>query len=418
MKTIKIGILGFGTVGSSVYKLINENHDLIAERSGVDISVANICDISPKLKHKLLVRNAYQIINNPEISVVVETIGGVKPALRFVLDAIKAGKHIVTSNKQLIALHGEEIFAAAKKYKVAVRFEASVGGGIPIIGPLSSDLLSNDVTEVYGIVNGTTNYILSQMTTNGKDFHESLKMAQQKGYAEANPKNDIEGYDSSYKAAILASVAFRSKVDWKKVFFEGINNISHEDISYADEIGYVIKLLAIAKMTKDGCEVRVHPTLVPKDHPLASVSGPMNAIYVKGNAVGELMFYGQGAGGLPTASAVVSDIISTTNYSKQNTQTNYFQKTLKIKPIGEISSRYYIRLSVADKPGVLAHISKEFAKQKVSIAAVMQKETVGKNAALVIILHESKEKNLFKAVQKIKKLPVVRKICNIIRVGL
>ena len=416
MKKINIGIIGYGTIGSAVDKLISENGPTIADRTGIDINVLKISDTNPKIKNPKLVHDAYSLIENPDISIVVEAIGGEKPALDFILSAIDHGKHVVTSNKEVIALHGDKIFSAAQKMGVFVKFEASVGGGIPIIGPLSSNLLSNDVTEVFGIVNGTTNFILSKMSKEGTEFADALKEAQAKGYAEANPKKDIDGYDASYKAAILASVAFNAKVDWKKVYFEGVSRISQEDIRFADEIGYVIKLLAIAKKTKDGCEIRVHPTLIPKDHQLAYVSGAMNAIYVKGNAVGELMFYGQGAGGRPTASAVVSDIISiASSGSKPQTAK---QKEIKIKPIGETVSRYYIRLSAPDKHGVLAGISKAFSDHGVSIAAVMQKETIGNVATIVIIIHEAKEANLRKALSKLSKLAVVKKICNIIRVGL
>jgi homoserine dehydrogenase len=277
-------------------------------------------------------------------------------------------------------------------------------------------LLANDLTEVYGIVNGTTNFILSKMTKDGLEFTEALKEAQNKGFAEVKPQKDIDGYDASYKAAILAGVAFCAKINWKDIYFEGIKRITQEDIRYADEIGYIIKLLAVAKKSAAGLEVRVHPTLISKDHPLASVSGPMNAIYVKGNAVGELMFYGPGAGGAPTASAIVGDIIAIVNPKFQMLNLNL--KSLKIKSINEITSRYYIRLTAPDKHGVLAGISKAFADEKVSIAAVMQKEMTGKTATIVIIIHESKEANLRRAVAKLKKLSVVKKVCNVIRVGL
>jgi len=416
MQKIKIGVIGFGTVGSAVLGLIRQNGALISNRIGLRFEVSKVADISKKVHHPKLVRNAYQIINDPEISIVVEAVGGTKPALDYILSAIRAGKHVVTSNKEVIALYGDKIFKEAAKNKIMVRFEGAVGGGIPIIGPLSSDLLANDLTEVYGIVNGTTNFILSKMAKDGLEFAEALKEAKELGYAEADPKKDIEGYDASYKAAILASVAFGAKIAWKSIYFEGIGKITQEDIRYADEIGYIIKLLAVAKKSAGGCEVRVHPTLIPKDHPLASVSGPMNAIYVKGNAVGELMFYGPGAGGAPTASAIVGDIIAIVNPKFQ--MLNPDLRSLKIKSINEILSRYYVRLTAPDKHGVLAGISKAFADCKVSIAAVMQKETVGKTATIVIIIHEAKEKNLRRAVARLKKLPVVKKICNVIRVGL
>ncbi len=416
MKKINIGILGYGTVGSAVDTLIHKNHALISHRTGIDLEVARIADISPKVHHPKLVRDAHLITEDPNISIVVEAIGGIHPALDLVLSAIKHGKHIVTSNKELIALYGDRIFSAAEEKGVMVRYEAAVGGGIPIIGPLSRDLLANDITEIFGIVNGTTNFILSKMTRDRVEFKGALVEAQRLGYAEADPKKDIEGYDASYKAAILAGVAFGAQVDWKNVYFEGITNISQEDIRYAGEIGYVIKLLAIAKKLHGACDVRVHPTLVPKDHPLATVSGPMNAIYVKGNAVGELMFYGQGAGGMATASAVVGDIIAVANDKSQIT--NYKQQKIKIKPISEITSRYYIRLAVPDRHGVLSGISKAFADEKVSIETVVQKEIAGRVATIVIIIHEAKEENIRKAIARLKKMRVVKQVNNVIRVGL
>jgi len=409
MKKVKIGILGYGTVGSAVDRLLRHNPSL-------GITVKRVCDVSPKVKHPKLTRRAADIINDPEIAVVVEAIGGINPAKKFVLAALQAGKHVVTSNKELIALNLKELSAAAKRSRVSLLFEASVGGGIPILGPLMSDLAANRISEVYGVVNGTTNYILSKMTKGGMTFSEALKRAKEKGYAEADPKKDIEGYDASYKAAILAAVAFRANINWKKVAFEGIARIEQEDIRYAQEIGYVIKLLAVAKRKGNEVEVSVHPTLIPRDHPLSFIPGPMNAIYVKGEPVGELMFYGQGAGGGPTASAVVGDILRITNYGLRIT--NYDLSPVKMKDIAETYGQFYIRMLVPDKSGVLAKISRAFADARVSIAVVNQRETIGKNANLVIVTHEAQQAELNKALARLKKLPVVRKVCNIIRVGL
>lgn len=409
MKKVYIGILGYGTVGSAVDRLIRHNPSL-------GLYVKRVCDVSPKVKHHKLTRRAADIINDPEIAIVVEAIGGINPAKKFVLAALKAGKHVVTSNKELIALNLPELSAAAKKSRVSLLFEASVGGGIPILGPLMSDLAANKISEVYGIVNGTTNYILSKMTKEGMEFSEALKRAKEKGYAEANPKKDIEGYDASYKAAILAAVAFRARINWKKVAFEGIARIEQEDIRYAKEIGYVVKLLAVAKRKGNEVEVSVHPTLIPRDHPLSFIPGPMNAIYVKGEPVGELMFYGQGAGGGPTASAVVGDILRITNYGLRIT--NYDLSPVKMKDIAETYGQFYIRMLVPDRSGVLAKISRAFADARVSIAVVNQRETIGKNANLVIVTHEAQQAELNKALARLRKMPVVRKVCNIIRVGL
>ncbi|MBI5700052.1 homoserine dehydrogenase [Candidatus Saganbacteria bacterium] len=409
MKKVKIGILGYGTVGSAVDRLIQKNPSL-------GLEVKKICDISPKVKHSKLTRRASDVINDPDIEVVVETIGGVNPAKKFVLAALRAGKSVVTSNKELIALNLKELAAAAQKNKVALLFEAAVGGGIPILGPLMNDLSADRIFEVYGIVNGTTNYILHKMTKEGMSFSEALKRAKEKGYAEADPKKDIEGFDASYKAAILAMVAFRAEIGWKKVAFEGIARIEPEDIRYAQEIGYVIKLLAAAQRRGEEIEVSVHPTLIPCDHPLAFIPGPMNAIYVKGEPIGELMFYGQGAGGGPTASAVVGDILKITKNKSQIT--NLELGPVKMKDTAHTYGQFYIRMLVPDKSGVLAKISKIFANAHVSIAVVNQRETVGKNANLVIVTHEARQADLDRALARLKKLPVVRKVCNIIRVGL
>lgn len=405
--SIKAGILGYGTVGKAVEKLIRQNPDL-------GIRVKSVAD--PKLKkHPLLAKNASQIINDPEIDVVVECIGGVEPARKYILEAIHKKKHVVTTNKELVALHMEEIFKAAKSNKVGFRFEGAVGGGIPIIGPLREELSACHISEVYGIVNGTTNYILTKMCGEGMEFKAALKRAQEKGFAEADPKMDIEGYDAAYKAAILAAVAFSVKVPFKSVPFEGISGITQEDIQYASEIGYAIKLLAVAKKDQGGAEVRVHPTLLPKNHPLASVNGAMNAIYVKGEGVGEFMFYGPGAGGMPTASAVLSDIIKIMQPPLRQAKE---LKEVKIKELSSTQSRYYIRLTAPDRHGVLAGISKAFAEHKVSIQTVVQKETVGRTATIVIIIHKTPEKNLKQAVDRIKRLSVVKRVCSVIRVGL
>lgn len=412
-KKINIGIIGLGNVGSAVADVLKKNRAAIMENAGVEIRVKKVCDVRKVKTPFKLVRNPYEIIKDPDIDVVVEAIGGVNPALKIILAALNNGKHVVTPNKEVIAKHMQQILATAKKNRVQILFEGAVGGGIPIIQPLRESLAGNQLSLVYGIVNGTTNYILSKMMAEGMEFSEALQRAKEKGYAEPDPSSDIKGYDASYKAAILASVAFGAKVDWKDVYFEGIENISQEDIQYAKEIGYVIKLLAIAKIIDGKLDVRVHPALVSKNHPLASVSENFNAIYVRGNPIGELMFYGPGAGGGPTASAIISDIIQITRGKKIGSRK---QKTVKIRKIEDISSRYYIRLQAPDKTGVLAGISKAFAKKKVGIAAVVQKETVGNQATIVILVHDVFEKNLNAALKSIKKLPVVKKICNVIRI--
>jgi homoserine dehydrogenase len=405
MGKIKVGILGLGTVGSAVARNLQ----------GVKgIKVKRGCDIRRVRFPFPVSRNPYEIINDPKISIVVEAIGGVNPAKKLVLAALRAGKHVVTSNKELVALHMDELLSAARRNGVSILFEGAVGGGIPILAALRENLSANKISEVYGIVNGTTNYILSKMTAEGKELKEVLKEAQRLGYAEANPKSDIEGYDASYKAAILASVAFSAKVKWKNVYREGIEKIAAEDIDYAYDIGYVIKLLAVARQAREGLDVRVHPALVPFSHPLASVNENFNAIYVKGFPVGELMFYGPGAGGDPTSSAVINDIIAIINSSF--VIRNSSLRKYPIRKIDEIESRYYIRLQAPDRHGVLAGISKAFADKRVSIAAVTQKEMVGSTATIVILLHQTTEKNLNAALAVIRRLPVVKKVCNVIRI--
>ncbi len=402
--SIKVGILGLGTVGAAVARNLKG-------MPGIKVKLG--CDVRRVKVPCRFTRNPNEIINDPEIDIVVEAIGGVNPAKKYVLAALKAGKHVVTSNKELVALHMGELVAAAEKNGVSILFEGAVGGGIPILNTLRDELSGNRIDEVYGIVNGTTNYILSKMTAAGEEFSEVLKEAQKLGYAEANPKADIEGYDASYKAAILASVAFGAKVKWTDVYREGIEKIAAEDIDYAYENGYIIKLLAVARRMAGELDVRVHPALVPFSHPLAGVNENFNAIYVKGFPIGELMFYGPGAGGDPTSSAVINDVIKAACSCCPNIMN---LRSMPLRRIGEIESRYYIRLEAPDRHGVLAGISKAFADKKVSIAAVTQKEMVGRTATIVILLHKTSEKNLKAALSVIRKLPVVQRICNVIRI--
>lgn len=423
MNKVKIGIIGLGNVGSSVIRVLKKNSALIQERSGVKIEIARAADIRNRkdVAGKAYTKSALQVINDPEITIIVECIGGVNPARKYLLAAIKRGKHIVTSNKEVIAKHGEEIINAAKREGVFVLFEGAVCGGIPIIGPIKENLAANNIHEICGIVNGTTNYILSRMTREGISFDAALKEAQEKGFAEADPSMDIDGSDAAYKAAILAQVASGAFIDPSRVYKEGISRVSMDDIEYAKEIGYVIKLLVVIKIVKGELEVRVHPTLIEEIHPLAKVSDNFNAVFVRTDAMGEAMFYGRGAGGLPTASSVLSDVIEIAKKlgSCCPAQPYYPKvKKLRIKDIGEIRSRYYIRLEAPDKPGVLAGISGVFAKKKISIQEVVQRESKGKTAQIVIILHENKEKDVQDALKIISRLPVVKKICSVIRAGI
>ncbi|MBI5399160.1 homoserine dehydrogenase [Candidatus Saganbacteria bacterium] len=410
---IKIGIIGLGNIGSAVAENVIRNHAAILQNRGIALSIAKVCDIRRRKINLPLTDDPAEIINDPDISVVVEAIGGEKPAAEFILAALKAGKHVVTPNKEVIAKHLPKFLTQAKKSGVQLRFEAAVGGGIPIIAALQENLVGSRLNEVYGIVNGTTNYILSRMLGEGIEFAAALKGAQAKGYAEQNPAADIAGQDAAYKAVILAASAFRVQVDWKQVYREGIKAITQEDIHYAFDIGYVIKLLAIVRLEKNKLDVRVHPALVVHDHPLASVSDNYNAIYVKGEPVGQLMFYGPGAGGGPTASAIIGDVIRVSEH--QSIRISDLKK-IPLQKIGEISSRYYLRLQVLDRPGVLADIARIFARHNVSLAAVTQKEVVDGLVTIVILTHEVNEKNLQKALSQLKHLAAVRKIGNVIRI--
>jgi homoserine dehydrogenase len=419
MKKIKVGILGCGTVGGGVYTLLTKNRSVIAGREGLDFEVVQIADVrAPKgIPAKIRSKDAYAVINNPDIEIIVETIGGVKPALDFVLAAFKAGKSVVTANKELIAKEGERLFAAAAASGVSFLFEASVGGSIPIIAALRNNLAANQIKEIYGIVNGTTNYILTKMTEEKMEFSAALKKAQELGFAEANPTADVDGYDAAYKAAILARVALGAEINFKEVSFEGISKISLSDIRYADEIGGVIKLLAVVKNSSAGIEIGVRPTIVSKKHPLASVSNEFNAIFVNSDAAGEQMYYGRGAGALPTASAIAADLIEIARSSGEPIGLPE-PKIFKRLDSNESMGRYYFHLKVADKFGVLSEIAGILADQKVSIDAVLQKETSNNVATLIIITHEANEKNIAAALKQIGDLSVVKSVKNVLRVGL
>ena len=426
-KEIKIGLLGFGTVGEGVVKVLKKNKKLIRQRTGVQINLKKIADIdlkkrrSVKVDRAKLTTDANQVINDPEIKIIIEAIGGTKPAKEFIIKAIRKGKHIVTSNKEVIAKHGHEIFREARKKGVDVFIEGAVGGGIPIVRSLKVGLSASQIEEICGIVNGTTNYILSKMAKEHKGFRDVLKGAQKLGYAEANPKHDIEGYDAAFKLAILASIAFGAKVDFKDVYFEGIKNVSLRDIEYARSLNYVIKLLAIAREEKNGLVLKVHPTLIREDHPLASVNGVYNAIYVKGDFVGDVMLYGKGAGAGPTASAVVDDLMDVIHGIEHKlTRRNliYEFNKRKIIKIKDSFSEFYMRLWVKDRPGVLEKITGVFGCKKVSIMNILQMDIEKGFAELVIVTHKVKEGNMHQAVSMIKKLGEVKKVDSLIRVGI
>ncbi len=415
MQSVNIGIIGFGTVGCGTAKIILQNSDLIAARTGMKLNIKNIADLDTrtdrgiKLQKGVLIDDAKKLINDPDIDIIVELIGGTDPAREFIIEAIDNGKHVVTANKALLATDGSTLFEAAHKKGVYLGFEASVAGGIPIIKVLREGLAANRVLSVYGIINGTSNYILTKMTSESVDFASALKEAQDLGYAEADPTFDIEGTDSAHKLTLISSLVYGIPLSYEKLFCEGISNIESIDINFAGELGYKIKLLAITKSVNGEVEMRVHPTMVPEDYMIAKVDGVFNAIYVVGDAVGETLYYGRGAGDMPTGSAVVSDIIdiATRKGSAYHDPISAYSN-LKVKNINDIESMYYFRFTAIDKPGVLSRISGILGSYNISIASVIQKvRREGEAVPLVVLTHKSKEKDVKKAIAEIDKLDIV-----------
>lgn len=421
MKQVKVGIIGFGVVGTGTAKILLSHRDVIKKRTGIDLILKKVADkdiTRPRditLPEGVLTTSAQEVIDDPEIDIVVELIGGLHPAKEFIMEALSKGKHVVTANKALLAEDGNDIFALAKEKGLQVGFEASVGGGIPIIKVMREGLIANKMLAIYGIINGTTNYILTKMTQEGIDFQDALREAQQLGYAEADPTLDIEGIDSAHKITILASLAYGIPLSFSKVYCEGITKITSQDIAFAREFGYKIKLLAIAKILNGEIELRVHPTMVPEDYLIAKVDGVFNAIYVEGDNVGSTLYYGRGAGSMPTGSAVVSDIVDIAKGT--NPMPLELTENLRIKPIEEVESMYYFRFSALDRPGVLSKISGVFGEHNISIASVIQKGRSKEGAVpLVILTHKAKERDVLAAVEKIDKLPVVAAKSVFIRV--
>ena len=420
-----VGVIGCGTVGGGVVKLLVSESDHLQRKTGVAIELRKAADLDPAkraatgLPPALLTADASALIADPEIGVVVEVIGGVNPARSFIESALTAGKHVVTANKELIAKHGAELFAMARKHAVTLHFEASSCGGIPVIHALGQSLAANRFEKLLGIVNGTTNFILTKMHREGAEFADVLAEAQRLGYAEADPSADVDGQDAAYKLAILAAMAFDSHFDYREIHTEGIRNISARDIAIAKDYDYVIKLLAIGAAHSDGrVELRVHPVLVPKLHPLAAVSDSFNAVFARGNYVGEVMFYGRGAGQMPTASAIVGDIIDLAMHQRgggTSPRMNFGTQGKVVVPMGEVKTQYYLRLDVKDRPGVLAAIAKIFGDCGVSISAVTQEEAMGESVELVIFTHEVAEADFQKAVGEIRKLDVVVAVRALIR---
>ena len=423
MKELKVGLLGIGTVGGGTYTVLTRNQSEIARRIGGNVRIVQVADRNLDLAKQVtggqvaVTDDAFAVVNNPEIDVVVELIGGYTVAKQLVLQAIANGKHVVTANKALLAVHGNEIFKAAAEKGVIVAFEAAVAGGIPIIKALREGLSANKIEWVAGIINGTTNFILTEMRDKGLAFADVLKEAQRLGYAEADPTFDVEGIDAAHKLTIMASIAFGMPVQFEQAYTEGITKLTIQDIQYAEELGYRVKLLGISKKTEAGVELRVHPTLIPEKRLIANVDGAMNAVVVKGDAVGPTLYYGAGAGAEPTASAVVADLVDIARLQGTTAEQRVAylgyqldqQQVLPVLPIAEVQSAYYLRLHASDKPGVMADVTKILADLQISIDAMLQKEPADGEveADIVILTHTTQEKTMDAAIANIEALPAI-----------
>ncbi|NLV72475.1 MAG: homoserine dehydrogenase [Actinobacteria bacterium] len=408
-RIVRVGLLGFGTIGSSVYRLIQKEHDQILEGTGVDLQVGRVLEIDSSkipadVPQDLVTSEFSQVVDDPSIDIVVEVIGGTDAAFIFLDTAMRKGKNVVTANKQLLASRGEALFTLARDQKRHLRFEAAVAGAIPVIKVMRESMIAAELHTVYGIVNGTTNYILSRMYNEEGDYAEILANAQELGYAEADPTADVGGADAAAKMAILASIAFHSRVTLGQVAYSGIENVTLADVRYAKELGFVVKLVGAARLIDDRVSVRVFPALLPVGHPLSAIYGSNNAVFLQGDAIGEIMLMGPGAGGVPTATAVVSDIVSIANTKSVGfLQSCSCYRRLGMYPAGEVESAFFIKVSVADQAGVLAQIASVFGEHSVSIANMIQKGR-GDEAELVLITHPTKEKHFFAAIEKAKTL--------------
>jgi homoserine dehydrogenase len=423
VKPINVGLLGIGTVGGGTWAVLARNREEISRRAGRDIRISVVADKETAKAKKLtggkarVTADAFEAVRDPDIDIVIELIGGTTTARELVLAAVESGKHVVTANKALLAIHGNEIFAAAQKKGVMVAFEGAVAGGIPIIKALREGLSANRIEWIAGIINGTSNFILSEMRDKGLPFAAVLKEAQKRGYAEADPTFDIEGVDTGHKLTIMAAIAFGIPMQFDKCYKEGIARLTEGDIRYAEQLGYRIKLLGITKHTAQGIELRVHPTLIPAKRLIANVEGVMNAVLVKGDAVGATMYYGAGAGAEPTGSAVVADLVDVTRLHTADPEQRVphlaFQpdrmSSLKVLPMDEVVTSYYLRMQVEDRPGVLADISRILADASISINAMVQREPAKgeKQVDIIMLTHQTREKSINTAIGKIEKLPVV-----------
>jgi homoserine dehydrogenase len=425
MKTIYAGLIGFGNIGSGAVKLLMENGGLIEKRLGAKIVIKRIADLDLKtprpvqVDKKLLTKDAKAILDDPDIAIVIELVGGYEPAKSFILSAIRKGKHVVTANKALLATYGNEIFLAAEQKGVNIGFEASVGGTIPVIKTLRESLAANRIRSIFSILNGTTNYILTKMTDEGKNFKVVLREAQALGFAEADPTFDVEGIDTAHKLGIVLSLSYGRKVNLQDIYREGITGVSQQDIEFAKELGYRVKLLAIAIERGDAVEARIHPTMIPFDHLLASVNGNYNALHIRGDASGSVFLYGQGSGMMPTASAVVADLIDIARDLQKGITRRLPSRTLSEDSIGDIAlmpmddivTNYYFRFAALDRPGVLSKISGILGKHNISIASVIQKgRAPDKTGSVPVVMttHESREKDVRAALKEIDRLAVLK----------
>ena len=428
-KGIGIGLMGLGVVGGQVARVLLDKAKILAEQAGCPLILRKVKVLPQDLAQRqaremdsqLFTTDADEFFAEPGIDIVVETIGGESPPLQYLERAIRDGKHVVTANKEVIAKHGIGLLTLAQQHRVGLRYEASVGGGIPLIAPFQHDLVANKLTGVYAIINGTTNYILTRMARDGVDFSSALKQAQELGYAEANPEDDVEGIDASYKLAILASLAFHTQVRPEDIYCEGISRLGSRDFRYAQELGFAIKLLAIAKQDDKSIEVRVHPVFIAEDSFLAKIDGVYNAVLVEGDLVGRVLFFGEGAGALPTSSAVIADVVSAAQEISLGVASRAIWKLQPgkvLKPMADIETRYYLRLDIADRPGVLAQISKALGDHQISISSAIQKlaDSVAQTAEIVIITHPAREKAMQSALKELDNLTVVKEISNFVRV--
>jgi homoserine dehydrogenase len=425
LQVINIGLLGFGNIGLGVYEILKNKCEELYKREGIRIKVKKILvrDISKKrsidIDKSILTDKITDIVEDPDISLVAEFIGGEEPARQYILTALKNKKTVVTANKELIARHWTELESTARENRVGLYYEASVAGGIPIIKVIRESLQANNIFEIMGIINGTTNYILTKMSEEGRSFESVLNEAKELGYAEPDPTSDIEGFDPMFKLSILSTLAFHTRVHVENIYREGITDITIDDIKYGKELGYAIRLLAIAKKSGQEIQVRVHPTFIPLNHPLAAVRDSYNGIFIRGDAVGNLMLYGRGAGALPTGSAIISDIINAYLNKHDHTYStlcNCDWNQEKVYFNNNWETEYFIRMTVKDKPGVLATIAGIFGKYDVSIASVIQKDRNGDSTPIIFVTHKSKELSIREAIKDMKNEPVVVRVENVIRV--